>query len=371
MDQPTVSGLKNAQRQSNFELLRIFAMLGIIATHFVYHGGFRFASDTITVNRLYQQFLFTGGNLGVNLFVLISGYFLVTSHGIKTEKLLKMWLQVFTYSVVLYLIFMAAGRPLSVKELVQSLLPITFSQWWFASTYFVMYLLSPFVSKLLRALDRKTYQRMLVLTGILWCLIPTVTASDFQSNQLLWFFVLYAFAGYVRLYGIQAGSAKRCLLCAAAACALTFLSVIVFDILGTHLPVFADHALYGYHMQRLPVAATSVLVFLGFSKINIGCRKTANTIAAATFGVYLIHDNRFVREFLWHTLFRQADFAGSPWLIPYSIAVVLSVFICAAGIELARQRLLERACRKPLNRLAAWLDGVKEKFYALPVFDKL
>ena len=88
-----------APRQSNIELLRIVAMIMIIAHHFSFHGGFKFSSDTITATRFWVQFLLIGGKIGVNIFMLISGYFLVSARSLKTNKVLKLWLQIFTYSV--------------------------------------------------------------------------------------------------------------------------------------------------------------------------------------------------------------------------------------------------------------------------------
>ncbi len=82
-------------RQSNIELLRIIAMLIIIAHHFAVHSGFEFSNDAVTVNRLWIQFIQIGGKTGVNVFVLISGYFLITSKTLKTSKAIKLWLQIF------------------------------------------------------------------------------------------------------------------------------------------------------------------------------------------------------------------------------------------------------------------------------------
>ena len=60
-------------RKSNIELLRIVAMVIIVMHHFAIHGGFAFSSETISINRLWVQFITMGGRLGVNIFVLISG----------------------------------------------------------------------------------------------------------------------------------------------------------------------------------------------------------------------------------------------------------------------------------------------------------
>ena len=58
------TGSRHALRQSNIELLRIVAMVLIVAHHFAVHGGFDFPLANITVNRLWIQFIQIGGKIG-------------------------------------------------------------------------------------------------------------------------------------------------------------------------------------------------------------------------------------------------------------------------------------------------------------------
>ena len=221
-------------------------MLLIVAHHFSVHGGFEFAADTITLNRLWIQFIQIGGKIGVNVFVLISGYFLVTAPGNKTDKLLKLWLQIFTYSAVIFIVFAAAGATSpSARDIIKAALPITFSQWSFASAYFVLYLLSPFVNKLLNALGKRDYRLLLCILTVCWCIVPTFTAKLFESNYLLWFIYLYSLAGYLRIHAdTEKLSARLCLLCALCITMPTFLSTVVFDQLGKKIAFFASHATF-------------------------------------------------------------------------------------------------------------------------------
>ena len=62
-------------RQSNIELLRIITMFFIVAHHFAVHSGFDFPVNTISINRLWIQFIQIGGKIGVDIFVLISFVF--------------------------------------------------------------------------------------------------------------------------------------------------------------------------------------------------------------------------------------------------------------------------------------------------------
>ena len=73
-------------RESNFELLRIISMIFIVAYHLVYYTGVNIFTQPTEINKLWLLFIMLGGKVGVNAFVLISGYFSVTAKNFKTSK---------------------------------------------------------------------------------------------------------------------------------------------------------------------------------------------------------------------------------------------------------------------------------------------
>lgn len=70
--------MEKIQRQSNFELLRIFAMFLIVLHHFCVHGVFSLwnaANAAIHPFNTYTcEFLSIGGKIGVDVFIFITGY---------------------------------------------------------------------------------------------------------------------------------------------------------------------------------------------------------------------------------------------------------------------------------------------------------
>lgn len=122
-------------------------MFGIIAYHYVVHGGFEFAY--ITQNKIFLDCFSMLGKLSVNLFVLITGYFDIKSQ-FKISKIIKLWLQTFCFSVVCLNICLISGiTDISFKEVIKNILPITFNCYWFITAYIVLYLLEPFINRLL------------------------------------------------------------------------------------------------------------------------------------------------------------------------------------------------------------------------------
>lgn len=357
------------QRNSAIELLRILSMVMIIFHHFTVHGGFYYESSSMAATRFWYNFACMGGKVGVDIFVLISGYFLVTSQGpvFNFKRILKFWGQVFFYSAVIFAVFASLGRAeLKALNIVKVFFPITFSSWWFASTYFVLYLIHPFLNKLLTALDKKLYQCLLVLLLICWCIIPTVFDKGYEGNNLLWFITLYAIAGYAKLYGFNPKfTSKHYFLFFALFTALTYLSTVVFTLLGTKWPQFSNYVFYFAAQEKVPTVLVSVSLFMAFATLKMKYSKFINTVASATFGVYLIHDSDFVRGVIWSAIFHNADYQNTPVMIPYSIAVVLAVFIVCTLADLLRQQTVERLYMLVVNRCA---DGLLKPFKKINEF---
>ena len=65
-------------RESNIELLLIISMVLIIMHYFCVHGTFPFTPE-LTFNKVFLQIFGLGGKAGVVAFVMITGYFMVSS----------------------------------------------------------------------------------------------------------------------------------------------------------------------------------------------------------------------------------------------------------------------------------------------------
>ena len=84
------------QRESNMELLRIISILMIIIFHCAFKSGFSFEAG-FGLNKLMVKSFWMLGELGVNLFILISGYYMVNGR-FKWKKLVKLLLEVQFYT---------------------------------------------------------------------------------------------------------------------------------------------------------------------------------------------------------------------------------------------------------------------------------
>ena len=102
---------------------------------------------------------------------------------------------------------------------------------------------------------------------------------------------------------------------------------------------------YFFRYNSLIVLTASIIFFLLFTKVTIR-NKTMNRIitflAPLTLGVYLIHDNQFLRQIIWNDIvdINVADEGGL--LLIKAIIVPPVIFICSAVIEYFRRIVFKK-----------------------------
>lgn len=342
----SVQSTKIINRNTSIELLRIISMIMIMFHHFAYHGNFEWNFNEVTLPHLWYDFILMGGKVGVDIFVLISGYFLIenTEKLFQPKKLLKFWGQVVFYSIMTYLLsVMLRLNAFEIKQLIKVCLPITYPGWWFVSTYFMLYLIHPFLNKLLHGLSKTEYQYLILMMVLCWSIIPTATTQLFESNSLLWFVTLYGIAGYVNLYGgNQKLQSKHYFSLYFMVLIITYTVSTTFLFLGTKKEEWSTHAIDFFEIERLPILLMAITLFMGFVTLKMNYHKWINMIASATFGVYLIHDSSYIRYYLWTNIFKINQYQDSTFLILYSILVVFILYVSCTMIDLIRKKLVEK-----------------------------
>ena len=98
-----INSMKNNERNSNIELLRIIAMFFIIAHHYVTSSNVTslFDYSNISGNMLFLQIFGMFGKIAINIFTLITGYFMVNKT-ISKAKFLSLFCKVEFYYLWLF-----------------------------------------------------------------------------------------------------------------------------------------------------------------------------------------------------------------------------------------------------------------------------
>ena len=334
------------KRNSSIELLRIIAMLMIVGHHLAMHSQFDFSAAP-ALNRFWVLFLREGGQAGVDIFFLISGYFLVFQKGWRVKSLLKLWLEMSAAVLIYSFIGLSTGQiELSLPGLLmialKAMFPLGFNAWWFASVYMVLCLISPYINMILNRLSKKEYQVMLGIFLTIWSVMPTFLTFKYELSNVLWACTVYSIGGYIRLHIDKRSFPEpgRLLFFSTFSYFLNFGLVAVVSCLSKYFPYLESRVSAFYDMYSLFILLSSVLMFLFFLNWPMGYSRLVNTIAGTTFGIYLLHDNKIVRELLWGNPFWN-NAVDSPWFILQSSAIILIIFIVGGIITFFLNLLLK------------------------------
>lgn len=333
------------QRNSSMELLRILSIIMIIFHHFSCHGTFDWMEGEATAQHLWYSFISIGGKIGTNAFVLISGYYLINDNNqlFNIKKILKYIGQLLFYSIGLYCLYrIFRFRTELHPDTIETFAPIIGNSWWFASTYFLLYVFHPFINIALKNIDKNTYQSLLLFLALFWPLVYTVTSKNHWGSSLMWFIYLYSIAGYIRLYGVNEKlSSKKCFAYFIITVSITFLLGISQFYPSPEATEELDRTFF-YQAETIPIFIASIMLFLTFERMEVKYNKCINTIASASFGVYLIHDHISMRSHLWGYVFGNPPIEQEIGaLIVYSFVAVFSVYIVCVIIDLVRKYVFE------------------------------
>ncbi len=354
--------INNKKINSSIELLRIISMFLIILSHYSVHGGIKIETLNFGFNKLILQNV-TLGNLGVDIFILISGYLIVKSK-FNAKKVIKLIFQVMFYSILFYIIFIIVGfQKISIIQTIKSMFPTIFKMYWFFTAYIILYILSPYINIFLNQISKRTHQVFIVTMIVIWSIIPTFTNSDMYGNVLCQFIMMYTIGAYIRLYNddILKINKKILIILSILCISLLIFSTIILDFINKD-----TSTIYFYSRTSILIIVLAINIFIMFLKLNIPYNNFINMLGSCTFGIYLIHDNTYVRNFLWIQFFKNINYSNSNWLIMHMIISVIMVYVICFIIEYTRKKLIERP-------FITFLDKYYEttKKYFVKIFNRI
>ena len=341
--------LKKKPRQSNFELLRIVSMFMIVLYHVIYHGVFESSNinDQVYlhpfINHLpiYQIMMF-GGKVGVALFVLITCYFM-NGRNPKITSLLKLWFPVFFWSAGIMMLAkygFIPGQQVVDEGMYHALTPILSRQYWFINDYFFLILFIPMLNQVTGVVRRNTT----IILAIFVVILPTFFNIQLLGVDLWLFILLFFIAGYIKEFkerGVLRKYLKQIDWMALILLLIYICSVLFNDYAGQHTKNIntVKSAVNLSDQTSILVVLFAALVFCMFAEWNLGVYKWINSAATLMFGVYLIHDNNFLRDFIWQNLTNVGKVIKMPYWNGslYVLMTAIMVFIICGCLELVRR----------------------------------
>lgn len=339
--------MKN-RRNSSIELLRIICMIGIIMHHFSVHGDFEIiSSDNFSFNLVLVQIFSIYGKMACNIFILITGYFMIKSD-FNIKKFILLIVEMTFYSLTISIIFYFINpENVNIIDIVKSIFSVFYGNW-FLVNYLIIYVLTPYINKMILSLDKINFKKFIYILIIVFSIIPTFAINcKYEFNNFDIMIIMYIIGAYIRLYS-ENKKDKKYLYGMLLFNGMLLLSVIFFDIVGLILNKngIIKNATYFSKINSIITVGGAILTFLYFlNNINFNS-KIINFFSSTTLGIYLIHDNKFVREFIWIDVFPNNEYINEQYFIWFIILKVLLIFLICSGIDKIRYYLIEKNIKK-------------------------
>lgn len=332
--------MKQTNRNSNIELLRIFSIFMIIAYHIYFHTIDTQLTDLSSIMRLnngwfcypdfFQSlyvlaFIAPLGKVGNVIFILISGYFMIQKgKDVNLIKISKKLLLQLGYTSIALTIFSYVIFKLSNGVFINLLdIKIFNSRSWFVGYYFIIIVIAAlFLNEYLTKIDKKAYLTFLLVVFALVQFSWTSGVIDSFAHGLKKVatgIFLYALGGYIQLYK-PFDKIKTYMLILLIAVTYGFVFLSFYNVTMTNIQMYQMEEKAATFIQEIPQYGDSsiVSIILGvclfeiFRRIPMKENKVINFIASSTFMIYLLHDNKFFYS-LWDTTDWITLLAKNPW----------------------------------------------------------
>ena len=345
------------KRNTGINLFKLFSMFMIALLHVLGMGGITGAAAG--TSSYYPVYLMQNAAFcAVNCYALVSGY-LMLGKKIKPSRITELWFEVFFYSVSISAIMMIIYRDLfSARNIVYAVTPIISNQYWYMTSYFMMYLFVPMMNKFADAANKKVFTATIVVILVLTTGSLMIKQDGFRLNDgysPIWLMIMYLVGAYMKKFNVGAKMKKW----------LALLLYVISSLCSFILCVFSKKLLkimlgndISYLSYTSPfVVLSAIFLFIFFSKLKFGKKteKLINYITPAALGVYLIHTHPLVFNKLMKDIAMPLVNHGTAAMIFGSVAMALAVFIICIVIDLLRIQLF-RLIR--INALCKKLDGV-------------
>lgn len=331
-------------RNANFELLRIVCMFMIVLGHSMSHTGLAETVQVFSFNWFLVQILQSLIVVEVNCYVLISGYFLCESI-FKPKRVFNLWITAIFWSVLLTVISLIVRiGQIGFTDLLKACLTVTSRRYWFVTSYILMYLFVPFLNNAIRTMDQRKHASFLIMYFSVFIVLQNFAVWDeftlTSAHSPLFFIFLYMTAAYIRKYPPKKRAWLLYYFCSIIAIVIWKIGITAITYPRFGMPV-GETLFSGF--RSIPGYLASIFLFLAFKDLtikNTNISKSVLRIAPMTFGVYLIHDHTYIRDFLWGILFPMAEWKNSAAVIPGAFVAVSIIFIVCILLEYIRKKIV-------------------------------
>lgn len=328
-------------RQSNFELLRIVAMLLVLIIHADFYSINWPTHDQTLVHPVASMMRYLVESLAlvcVNVYIIVSGYFGIR---LKARSILAFLFMILFWRLLINIGFLGAGTlGLDVPHLTAGRflrLCVPGYDDWFVSAYIMLMIMSPVLNYFIRRADLRWLWTIVVVYEGLQALTEwRCFSSGYSALSFVGLYLLGAAVRRTRREIVR--SPFACYFGVSAVAALLAFAARRWAPDAAWTP---DVDLRFVSLNGPLVLAASTFLFVGFKRLKFTSH-AVNYIAPSSFAVYLMHMHPLIRDsYARACSYLYENFSTWPY-IALICAFIAGVFITAVAVDLLRRWLWSR-----------------------------
>lgn len=327
-------------------MLKIIAIFMIVISHVTQSlctGNINYTSDYVigisqanmSTNQIILVLFYHMGAQGNLIFFTCSAWFLLKSKKVDLKKIFAMLVDVWVISVIsLIVIGVIGGYNIKFKEIIESLLPSTFSNNWYITFYILFYSIHMWLNWIIEKLTQKQLLGSCLVMIVLYLGVNYVQGGSlFFSSSLITFVVIYFVVAYIQLYMTNFCQSvwKNVVIFLIGIFSMCMLTLLT-NYLGLHISFFADKVTHWGGNQSPFLLMIAVSLFNLFNKMNFRSN-FINQLSGLSLLIYVLHENilfrTYVRPQIWMYIYYNFGYENVIWwdLLYAGVLFILSAFV--------------------------------------------
>lgn len=264
-------------RQSNFELLRIICAISVLVYHF-FNTSVNLVLFSESQRLFSYAFFYSGGRIAVNIFVMISSYFLIES-SFNIKRIVNTWMTILFYTVGISFLLLIIGEWYGGSfGLVRAFMPFSGGILWYYQPYIVLLFIFPLLNIIIKKITQKQLKHLILLLLFMYVVLGTIPKLNVFYNNLGWFMVIYLIIGYIRVYNVN----------------FNYL-FLIFIFISNYFLLVISHYDFNYYLKALPGLST-LLSYLGYYDSMFDNVLSSAPSFLASLSLFLIFKNLHIRN---------------------------------------------------------------------------
>jgi len=260
--------------------------------------------------------------VGVNCFILISGYYGIK---FKIKGLIALYLSCLFYGLVGQLVHLYGGSTIDKHFFYDIFFCLSHNNWWFIRCYVILYLVAPLLNKAIESLDKRNFQLIILLLtianvyfGYFWR-SPYTNTTGYCAEHFIYVYMIGAYLKHhvniVPTKHKRYGALITYIVCA-----------LIWGICSNLNYKYSIPHWEAYAYNNPIILLGAISLFICFSTLSIKNRYI-NWMASSVLAAYLIQDHKYIGYDIIYPYMQSLSMS-----LKYSNVIVTILFIFVVSI---------------------------------------